>query len=211
MSQDSAITDWTCPNCSTDLQKGDKFCRDCGVELDWTLSTESSVETSNLTNVSDEVNSSTSSFSEGNGATSGAKEGSAAGTIFLFVVIALVVFLFLGAGSGKSEDSSATESGASQVASSEPQYYQERIAPHIVTGYAWNNFQISSGIGGSGSISDFSRELYNYLDGISPVSRSGIESSMEPGNGLSTLLYAIIDDEGTVDLIYTWLLNNAPA
>jgi hypothetical protein len=211
MQQDSSITDWTCPNCSAEVQKGDKFCRGCGVQLDWTLSARTGAEASNVTIVSDDVDYSSSSASEGSGATSSEKEGSPAGTIFLFVVIALAVFLFLGAGSGNNENSSTAPSGTSQKASSEPEYYQERIAPHIVTGYAWNNFQISSGIQGSGSISDFSQELYNYLDGISPVSRSGIESSMEPGNGLSTLLYSIIDDEGTVDLIYTWLLENAPA
>lgn len=140
------------------------------------------------------------------------KESSFVPAIGAFVVIALVVFLFLAAGSKvDSDNASMSGEASSQNESNEPSYYQGRIAPHIVTGYAWSNFQSSSGITGGGSISDFSRELYDYLDGISPVSQSGIEASMEPGNGLSNLLYAIIDDEGIVDLIYTWLIDHAPA
>ena len=145
-------------------------------------------------------------------AESGTKEGSFVPAIGVFLVIALTVFLFLAAGSKDDTNNASMSGGASsQNESSEPKYYQERIAPHIVTGYAWSNLQSSSGITGGGSISDFSRELYNYLDGISPVSRTGIEASMNPGHGLSNLLYAIIDDEGIVDLIYTWLIDHAPA
>lgn len=140
------------------------------------------------------------------------KESSFVPAIGAFLVIALTVFLFLAAGSMDDADNALMSGEAnSQNESSEAKYYQERIAPHIVTGYAWSNFQSSSGITGGGSISDFSRELYGYLDGISPVSRSGIEASMDPGNGLSNLLYAIIDDQGIVDLIYTWLIDHAPA
>ena len=212
MSSKKERSEWLCPQCSSVVHNGDKFCRDCGVQLNWSLS---SKPVQNFATEVENPRTQRSDSSHANevpeSASNKASEGSSVAVIVTFVVIALTAFLFLASGQSDDESDLASKVSNSQQGSGEPDYYKERIAPHIVSGYAWNNFKIESGISGNGSISEFSSQLFDYLDGISPVTRSGLEASMDPGNGLSNLLYAIIDDEGTVDLIYTWLRGHASA
>lgn len=199
-----------CPDCSNSVVAADKFCRNCGVGLVWSVETKEkksalankvSEQFADVTGVNEPSLSETQESD---------KEGSWVAVIGIFTVAALIIILIFASASSSSTAEDIQSSTSSNQSSRQSNMLDERIGPHIVTGYAWNDFKLSSGIQGNGTIADFSRELYQYLERINPVTKSGLEISMSPGSGLSSLLYSIIDDEGVVEQIYSWLYQNAP-